>query len=40
VPIVLTSHRTVEERMRAALTAIGGFATVIEPPRMIRIEED
>ena len=40
VPIVLTSHRTVEARMTAAMTAIGALATVIEPPRMIRIEED
>ncbi len=40
VPIVLTSHQTVEARMTAAMTAIGALATVIEPPRMIRIEED
>jgi homoserine dehydrogenase len=40
VPIVLTSHLTVEARMTAALTAIGGLATIVEPPRMIRIEAD
>ena len=40
VPIVLTSHETVEVRMTAALTAIGAFASVLEPPHMIRIEQD
>ncbi len=40
VPIVLTSHRTVEARMTAALAEIGRLATVVEPPRMIRIEAD
>jgi homoserine dehydrogenase len=40
VPIVLTSHQTVEARMTAALTAIGRLATIVEPPRMIRIEAD
>ncbi len=40
VPIVLTSHQTIEARMTAALTAIGALATIIEPPRMIRIEAD
>jgi len=40
VPIVLTSHETVEARMTAALAAIGAFATVLEPPHMIRIEPD
>jgi hypothetical protein len=37
---VLTSHQTVEARMTAALTAIGRLATIVEPPRMIRIEAD
>ncbi len=40
VPIVLTSHATIEARMTAALAAIGDFATVLEPPHMIRIEPD
>jgi homoserine dehydrogenase len=40
VPIVLTSHETVEARMTAAMAAIGAFATVLEPPHMIRIEPD
>ena len=40
VPIVLTSHETVEARMTAALAAIGAFASVLEPPHMIRIEQD
>ena len=38
VPIVLTSHLTTEAAMTAALGAIEALATVIEPPRMIRIE--
>lgn len=38
VPIVLTSHTTTEAAMTAALGAIEALATVIEPPRMIRIE--
>jgi homoserine dehydrogenase len=38
VPIVLTSHDTTEARMRDALARIGTLPTVIEPPRMIRIE--
>jgi homoserine dehydrogenase len=40
VPIVLTSHETIEARMTAALAAIGRFATVLEPPHLIRIEPD
>jgi homoserine dehydrogenase len=39
VPIVLTTHDTVEAAMRRALEAIGKLATVLEPPRMIRIED-
>lgn len=38
VPIVLTSHDTTEARMRDALVRIGALPTVLEPPRMIRIE--
>ena len=38
VPIVLTSHDTTEARMRDALARIGALPTVLEPPRMIRIE--
>ena len=38
VPIVLTSHDTTEARMREALGRIGALPTVLEPPRMIRIE--
>jgi len=36
---VLTTHVTVEAAMRKALAAIGGLASVLEPPRMIRIED-
>src|SRR6185312_7609757 len=39
VPIVLTTHATVEAAMRRALDAIGRLDTVLEPPRMIRIED-
>ena len=39
VPVVLTTHITIEAAMRRALDAIGGFASVLEPPRMIRIED-
>ena len=39
VPVVLTTHATVEDHMRRALDAIGGLASVLEPPRMIRIED-
>ncbi|MCS7267561.1 MAG: homoserine dehydrogenase [Geminicoccaceae bacterium] len=38
VPIVLTSHETTEAAMTAALARIGALASVLEPPRMIRIE--
>ncbi len=38
VPIVLTSHSTTEAAMTAALKAIEALPTVIESPRMIRIE--
>jgi homoserine dehydrogenase len=39
VPIVLTTHDTVEAAMQRALAAIGKLSSVLEPPRMIRIED-
>jgi homoserine dehydrogenase len=39
VPVVLTTHVTVEAAMRKALAAIGELEAVLEPPRMIRIED-
>ena len=38
VPVVLTTHETEEAAMRRALGRIGSLSTVLEPPRMIRIE--
>ena len=38
VPVVLTTHETEEAAMRRALARIGSLSTVLEPPRMIRIE--
>jgi homoserine dehydrogenase len=38
VPVVLTTHETEEAAMRRALSRIDGLSTVLEPPRMIRIE--
>jgi homoserine dehydrogenase len=38
VPVVLTTHETEEAAMRRALGRIGALSTVVEPPRMIRIE--
>ncbi|MBX6368861.1 MAG: homoserine dehydrogenase [Rhodospirillales bacterium] len=38
VPVVLTTHDTDEAAMRRALGTIGRLATVLEEPRMIRIE--
>ncbi len=38
VPVVLTTHDTEEAAMRRALDRIGRLDTVLEPPRMIRIE--
>lgn len=38
VPVVLTTHETEEAAMRRALDRIGSLGTVLEPPRMIRIE--
>jgi homoserine dehydrogenase len=39
VPVVLTTHATVEAAMRRALDRIAALDTVLEPPRMIRIED-
>ncbi|HTQ32788.1 MAG TPA: homoserine dehydrogenase [Stellaceae bacterium] len=39
VPVVLTTHVTVEAAMQRALADIGKFKSVLEPPRMIRIED-
>ena len=39
VPVVLTTHATVEAAMRRALDRIAALDTVFEPPRMIRIED-
>jgi homoserine dehydrogenase len=39
VPVVLTTHETDEARMTAAVRQIGALDAVIEPPRMIRIEQ-
>jgi homoserine dehydrogenase len=38
VPVVLTTHETEEAAMRRALDRIGRLETVLEPPRMIRVE--
>ncbi len=38
VPVVLTSHDTDEAAMRRALSRIQALDTVLEPPRLIRIE--
>jgi homoserine dehydrogenase len=39
VPVVLTTHETDESRMTAAVVRIGALDAVVEPPRMIRIEQ-
>jgi homoserine dehydrogenase len=39
VPVVLTTHVTVEAAMRRALARIEALDTALEPPRMIRIED-
>ncbi|HEX3863833.1 MAG TPA: homoserine dehydrogenase [Stellaceae bacterium] len=39
VPVVLTTHATVEAAMRRSLDRIAKLAAVLEPPRMIRIED-
>ncbi len=39
VPVVLTTHVTVEAAMRRAIARIEALDTVLEPPHMIRIED-
>jgi homoserine dehydrogenase len=39
VPVVITTHATVEAAMRRALARIGTLDAVLEPPRLIRIED-
>jgi homoserine dehydrogenase len=39
VPVVLTTHVTVEAAMRRALARIEQLDSVLEPPRLIRIED-
>jgi homoserine dehydrogenase len=39
VPVVLTTHVTLEAAMRRALDRIGALDTVLEAPHMIRIED-
>jgi hypothetical protein len=38
VPVVLTTHATIERSMRKAVAAIGALKAVAEPPALIRIE--
>jgi homoserine dehydrogenase len=38
VPVVITTHETNESGMMEALSVITGLDTVVESPRMIRIE--
>ena len=38
VPVVITTHETREASMTRALAKIGSLDSVVEPPRMIRIE--
>jgi homoserine dehydrogenase len=39
VPVVLTTHETQEANMTAAVTQIAALEAVVEPPRVIRIEQ-
>ena len=39
VPVILTTHVTVEAGMRRALQKIGELEVVVEPPLMIRVEQ-
>jgi len=39
VPVVLITHETDEARMTAAAAQIGALEAVVEPPRLIRIEQ-
>ena len=38
VPLVMTTHDVIEASMTAALEQITALASVVESPRMIRIE--
>ena len=38
VPVVITTHETGEAAMNRAISTIAGLDSVVEPPRMIRIE--
>ncbi|MFO0995059.1 MAG: homoserine dehydrogenase [Alphaproteobacteria bacterium] len=38
VPVVMMTHETEEAAMARALARVGAFDSVVEPPRMIRIE--
>jgi homoserine dehydrogenase len=38
VPVVMTTHDTEEAAMVSSLAQIGALESVVEPPRMIRIE--
>jgi len=38
VPVVMTIHDTEEAAMMRAVARIGKIASVVEPPRVIRIE--
>jgi homoserine dehydrogenase len=39
VPVVLTTHATIEAAMQRALAQIAKFDSVLEPPQIIRIED-
>lgn len=39
VPVVLTTHETDEARMMAAVARIGALSSIVEVPRVIRIEQ-
>lgn len=39
VPVVLTTHETEEARMNAAVERIAALDAIVEPPRLIRIEQ-
>jgi homoserine dehydrogenase len=40
VDVVLTTHETTESAMQQVLSAIDGLQAVVEPPTLIRIEQD
>jgi homoserine dehydrogenase len=39
VPVVLTTHATIEDAMQRAAERIAALPSVLEPPRLIRIED-